>query len=398
MEGNNFESIHFPPPSGHHTVGLKVYRWERDVRLPRQGKSPLLSKRPLLLHVWYPTDDHCHLERLAEDLTISLDGNPIKSLMDEYVWTKFATVQTSSYKDAPISILLNEGSIPLVLFSHGVGMSHSSGLIWFEELASHGFVVAAVDHFGFAATTELHFDREQVLSLPMMEIRNIYHEDIKFVLDSLETKDWGDDISRVIDRNRIGIFGHSIGGGAAWQLLWQDIRLKAALSMDGFLTNRVFPKLNNFLTKPLLILFAEKLDAVDEPDFFPTECGPGKDLGDACSFLSEVIINASKIHPRISISSNFPITNVTNISIPHAGHFSFTSKVMLKDYLAVVIADESQSSEAIPTSEKQSAAEEEFKSPTIWDVVGIGDRTLDSRLFILFVRNLIVSFFKNNLS
>ena len=76
--------------------------------------------RKLTTEVWYPT-----LEKAAPE-----DASPF--------------IRMPTKRDAPIS----QGIFPLILFSHGTGGGRLT-VEWFcAGLASKGFIVAAVDHFG----------------------------------------------------------------------------------------------------------------------------------------------------------------------------------------------------------------------------------------------------------
>jgi predicted dienelactone hydrolase len=108
------------------------------------------------------------------------------------------------YKDAPIAA--DARKHPLVVFSHGAG-GNGSGYAWFGEyLASHGYIVAMVYHY-----------RANTFDSSALYVRNrLWQRPRDVSLDIthlLEDKAWGPHI----DRNQIGIAGHSQGGFTA---LW----------------------------------------------------------------------------------------------------------------------------------------------------------------------------------
>ncbi len=374
-------------------VGLRIYEWERFSG-DKNG-----TPRHLVASVWFPVDKSCLTAKFLaeEDLTLLIDCSLEGKYILTDIWNSLKHVSTSSFlNETPFD--QTPGSVPFVVYSHGVGMNRTAGLLWCEELASHGFIVVSLDHVGFAATSKesshFPFNREKVIATPIMEIRTIYHQDIKFVIDAVETGVWNDDISRLIDCKRIGIFGHSIGGGAAWQLLWQDHRIMAAISMDGFLTNRVFHKLHNSAAKPLLILFGDQLSAIEEPQFYASEYGPGliptNDV--LCPYL--VAIEKSTIRPTIRVSAQVPESNVVNISFPNCGHFAFTNRILLKDWMLSTptpIVSLNDSEEGIDIDDNDAV------ETTIWDILGV-DGNINAEQFIACVRNIIVIFFKHNLS
>ncbi len=385
------EKQSLPPPTGMYSVGLRIYEWERF-----SGDTDGAS-RHLVASVWFPVEKSCltAVFPVEEDLTLLMDY----SLEGKYIMTEL----WSSLKQVSTSSFLNEtpfdhaaGSVPFLVYSHGVGMNRTAGILWCEELASHGFIVLSLDHVGFAATSKessrFPFNREKVIATPIMEIRTIYHQDIKYVIDAVETGVWNDDISRLIDHKRIGIFGHSIGGGAAWQLLWQDHRIMAAISMDGFLTNRVFHKVQNSAAKPLLILFGDQLSAIEEPQFYPSECGPGLIPTDDMFCPNLISVQKSPIRPTIRVSAQLPESNVVNVSFPNCGHFAFTNRILLKDcLLSANIDSQNDSKRGIDVDVNDAVG------TRIWDILGV-DGNINAEQFITCVRNIIIIFFKHNLS
>lgn len=58
---------------------------------------------------------------------------------------------THSYKDA--TPLMAQEKFPLLLFAHGMSLYSRQNTFQLEELASHGYVVVALNFTGDAATT-----------------------------------------------------------------------------------------------------------------------------------------------------------------------------------------------------------------------------------------------------
>ncbi|MBI4899454.1 MAG: alpha/beta hydrolase [Actinobacteria bacterium] len=131
-----------------------------------------------------------------------------------------------------------EGTYPLVVFSHGTTATKSSNTSFYNELASHGYVVAAVDHAyealyttfddgqtavidpGYVkqfSTENAHTDRQQSYTFyqQWMQIRM---GDLSFVIDTILAKAKAQDadgVYRLVDAEKIGVAGHSLGGSAA---------------------------------------------------------------------------------------------------------------------------------------------------------------------------------------
>src|SRR5690606_1617654 len=84
--------------------------------------------RPLKLSVWYPAG-------VAPE-----DIKPITYSDGPVIFSGFAV------QNAPF--LKTERPCPLVIFSHASGGTRLQSIFFTEHLASHGFVVMAVDHLG----------------------------------------------------------------------------------------------------------------------------------------------------------------------------------------------------------------------------------------------------------
>jgi len=130
------------------------------------------------------------------------------------------------------------GTYPLIVFSHGTTGTKSSNTSLYNELASHGYVVAAVDHtyealyttfedgqtawidMGYVkqfSTEDAHTDRQQSYTF-YQEWMQIRMGDLNFVIDTIlaraKDKD-ADAVYQLVDPREIGIAGHSLGGSAA---------------------------------------------------------------------------------------------------------------------------------------------------------------------------------------
>lgn len=151
-----------------------------------------------------------------------------------------------------------ERTYPLIVFSHGMFGVKMSNELLFRELASHGYVVCSIDHpFQSFYTRNGNGDITLVdagymneyneLSLTqdyarmyeiidnVMEIRT---SDMDFVLDTIihqKTKG-SEGPYHLVDRERIGVSGHSMGGSAALELgrHRQDVSAVMALESPFF--------------------------------------------------------------------------------------------------------------------------------------------------------------------
>ena len=124
-------------------------------------------------------------------------------------------------KLAPLSNaapLRRAGGWPVVLFSTGYGVERQlcTGLV--QDLASHGYVVAAIDHPHDAG----------IVSFP-----DGHTVSIGKVGESPSA------ISNALDLDHVGMLGHSLGGATAAATMLVDRSLDAGLDMDGLLFGNV---------------------------------------------------------------------------------------------------------------------------------------------------------------
>jgi dienelactone hydrolase len=229
-------------------------------------------KRPreLVIQIWYPTEKG-----------IAGLRPPYRDRRTTSFWTsQLALVTPNAIADAPIAHARKEGSgHPILLFSPSWSGQRMQNTFQVEELASHGYIVVAMDHpYGTDATVfpdgrivrSAIGGGEDYSSQAAFEdfIRKATDEtkirarDARFVLDVLEKWNTADPqglLTGKIQMTSVGIFGHSLGGTVAVQACWLDPRFKAALDMDGMVAAE---SAADGAKKPVLFM-------MEEPDVAP---------------------------------------------------------------------------------------------------------------------------------
>jgi dienelactone hydrolase len=222
-------SIALPPPSGRVAVGTVSQRWV-DASRP----DPFLSgkRRELMVQLWYPSR-HTSGSRPARYLPARTArvfervlgiSTPVFERIGVHAWTG-ARVASGRY--------------PVVLFSPGFGTTRAMYTALLEDLASHGFVVLAIDHPYDAAIVEFPGGRLVPQRLdddtPAARYRDlrIRIADVRFVLDRLPRLNARGRLAGRLDLRRIGMFGHSLGGAAAAEVMLRDHRVDAGADLDG---------------------------------------------------------------------------------------------------------------------------------------------------------------------
>jgi dienelactone hydrolase len=153
-----------------------------------------------------------------------------------------STTRTNAVSDAPPTG--RQRALPLVVLSPGFTNSRSALTALAEDLASHDYVVAGIDHayesFGTAfpdgrVTTCLARERRRTGEAFWEELGAGRAADVSFVLDELTGARPAWPSAALIDPSRIAMAGHSIGGAATIAALLADSRIRAGIDMDGTL-------------------------------------------------------------------------------------------------------------------------------------------------------------------
>jgi pimeloyl-ACP methyl ester carboxylesterase len=189
-------------PRGRYSVGVRTVRivnpgqpdilhFDKDT-----GKAPLYD-RPLTLEIWYPAVIPAGKEE-RDDYESVMPGTPQPGAPQTF------RIPGKALRDAPP---LTGASFPLVIVSHGYPGSRTF-LTWLtENLASKGYVVAAIDH------TDSVFGEQRAFTSTLLNRA----ADQGFTLDTLSarSRDSGDFLNGLLDPDRVGIVGYSMGGYGA---------------------------------------------------------------------------------------------------------------------------------------------------------------------------------------
>lgn len=171
-----------PPPQFHHPamwgpyqVGVRSYQLYDSVR-----------QRSVPTYVWYP-------------------ATPDGQALEKYVFL----LEGKAYQDAPAD---NSGApYPMVLFSHGFNGISWQSLSFTNFVASHGYVVVAMDHQG---NTLFDFNADDELAAKVAIERP---HDVKFAYQEVAAMSMKptNPLSGMVEPSRIAMTGHSFGGYTA---------------------------------------------------------------------------------------------------------------------------------------------------------------------------------------
>lgn len=225
-----------PEPTGPHSVGTSVFYATRATD-GEPAPTHVPPARELTVQLWYPSqasEEQARAPYIPEaPLLEAMKAEGYLNLSLEVLET-WHTIETHAVLEAPLAD--HPRRLPLLLFSHGFGLSRSNYTSIAEDLASHGYVVATIDHPSSGLMVQ---SDGQVVSFephpagPSGKVEEI-RKDASFVLDILlqEKGPFGRFAHR-LDPERAGMLGHSLGGAAALDACRADPRFQACADLDG---------------------------------------------------------------------------------------------------------------------------------------------------------------------
>ena len=248
-------TLSLPAPTGPYRVGATALDLKDTSRA--DPWVPTDPARELMVSLWYPTHAG-HGTTMAYATAAESEGYLNgKHLTDYLPSDSLSKVVTHAYRNAPPAGLPH--SLPLIVLSPGYTSQRSSLTSLAEDLASHGYVVAAIDHTyetyaiefpdGRVATCATCAIDEDPTFFP--KLYRVHAADVSFVLNRLTGPHPAWSGSRLIDASRIGMSGHSAGGAAALSAMLADSRIDVGIDMDGTTRDQLA---DSGLSRPFLFL------------------------------------------------------------------------------------------------------------------------------------------------
>ena len=119
------------------------------------------------------------------------------------------------------------GKYPLVVFSHGFGGERRQSTFFCTHLASHGYVVAAMDHVGNTTVDMISGASGAGDPTVIDQFIASRPQDASFVISQMLDGASG----HTVLPDQVGMSGHSFGGWTTLRTLETDTRIKAALPL-----------------------------------------------------------------------------------------------------------------------------------------------------------------------
>ncbi len=262
-----FPVFKLPPTLGPYQVGTQDLwlKSDRDEVISADNSET----RNFMIKVWYPSPETGPVEDRYGDYG-GRSGFAQKYGLPPAMLNYLDKVKTKVYRDVP----LVDEKFPVLIFSHGYHSKANGYYALLSELASQGYVVLAINHTyestgsTFPDGSVKYFDMDYARKIEAGSWEKIqaaiesFNQDLSFekrhtvvsealrsyfVRDMIER--WALDILDIVDKledykqtgflagkldlSKIGVIGHSRGGGAAGEALLRDARLKAGVNLDG---------------------------------------------------------------------------------------------------------------------------------------------------------------------
>ena len=259
--------IKLPKLTGPYKIGSLTHHWIDHDRAEWFTPEDPDDKRQLMVQFWYPgiknkkSKRTPYLDRLdlrAE--TLGAAGNFPSFLVKHISLTKsnsFLEINPDK-KGAPF---------PVIIISHGITGMRQIHTALAEKLSNNGYIVAALNHTYDANLTifsdgSLADYRSEITGHPdSINIRskqiNTRSKDISFIIDQLEKIQSGEikhPLNGYLDLNRIGMTGHSFGGGTSMLASYSDSRIKATSVLDSWLNPLPKYVLSEGINQPFLYM------------------------------------------------------------------------------------------------------------------------------------------------
>tara|TARA_R110002051_G_scaffold180913_3_gene250399 strand:+ start:61568 stop:62872 length:1305 start_codon:yes stop_codon:yes gene_type:complete len=183
---------------GEYKVGVQTVNLvnpnQVDILNSKEGKDPTYD-RPITIEVWYPANVNNDAKTVVYDEVMGTRGDTLRPL------TPF-TFKGRAYRDAEA---MKGKKFPLIVVSHGYVGSRYLMTYLTENLASKGYIVAAIDHTD-STFKDANAFQSTLLNRP---------KDIRFVINEMEkigAKGSNNKIEGLVDVDNTAIIGYSMGG------------------------------------------------------------------------------------------------------------------------------------------------------------------------------------------
>jgi dienelactone hydrolase len=221
----------------------------------RSRTDPTMASghRELMVQLWYPA------ARSAGPLARYMPAR-VAALIEREDHVPAGTISSIRVR-AHLRARVAAGDHPVLLFSPGSSEMRSVDTALVEDLASSGYVVAAIDHTHESELVE--FPGRRIVRGTFVDMGTASNEralrvrvaDVHFLVDHLPALNRQGALARHLDLRQTGIFGFSLGGATAAASMLADPRLKAGADLDGSIYG---PARRQGLERPFMLMLERR--------------------------------------------------------------------------------------------------------------------------------------------
>ncbi len=213
-----------------------------DIYAPEEG-----TPREFMVQFWYPAALTGAEKKAVFLPDLPVAGPVIAAQFDlpSFLLDHINLADLDIWQDPPAA---PDGPFPVIIFVHGLSGIRQQNTGMARELASNGYVVAAMDHT-YANALSVFPDGRVIFYDPCrlftdcqsnyVDGRRLVQQwaaDIAFLLDTMAA--WDATTSGIfagrLNLQQLGLFGHSTGGGTTLQFCLDDPRCDAGLGLDAW--------------------------------------------------------------------------------------------------------------------------------------------------------------------
>lgn len=268
-----------PPPSGPFAVGTAIETWS-DRSRPETFTDNPDDYRRIAVQFWYPiaADAVGEASPYIDQPDLKMRAFAANMGLPRWLVGHIKDLNTNSTLNAALNPATP--SLPVVIFSHGLGGMKTQNSILAEDLASQGYLVVAADHaydafmtvFADGTIADYRSGSDGINTEaefwaargPQLAART---GDVMFMLNQIHQRQFdsqsaqpANPVWQRADLSRVGVFGHSFGGATSIMASDQDPRILAAVALDGWMVPVPPEVIKRGTNKPFLYLGQQQWD------------------------------------------------------------------------------------------------------------------------------------------
>jgi hypothetical protein len=270
--------IKLPDLKGPFSIGSISHHWVDQNRLEWFTDEDPNDKRQLMIQLWYPGQKIKKAKRVPylDRMDLRAEKMGVAGGFPGFLVKHLHLTKTNAYFNLEANS--TSAPFPIIIISHGITGMRQIHTSLAEKLANNGYVVIAMDH-SYDANITIFPDgsvadyRSEITGHPdSIAIRrkqiNTRAADISFIIDRLAQIQTGKikhPLNGYLDLNKIGVTGHSFGGGTSTLASYRDNRIKATSVMDSWMNPVPKKILRDGLIQPFLYMGRPSWEGSDYP-------------------------------------------------------------------------------------------------------------------------------------